>query len=177
MCIPGDRAGRTNSDFNDLLRAFNDAGVKEGPVCGIIMRLARCREHSEPAFPDRHCWLERSAGTLRSFGPARRETSQASIRSGEQVRGGIPVGSGRCHRERDGCVDLTQVVRAAPCEAVEIDAREKSLFPEVVKGLTEELSDVLVEAEEMAVSGDVDRSELPGPSIDVLKDVMVDGLN
>lgn len=35
---------------------------------------------------------------------------------------------------------------------------------------------MLVEAEEMTVTGDLNCPELPGPSVDVLEDVMVDGL-
>jgi len=82
MCIPGGRVGRMNSDFNDLLRAFNDAGVKYLIVGGHAVML-----YSEPRYTkDLDIWVEASAAnaakvfaTLARFGAPLSGLSEADF--------------------------------------------------------------------------------------------------
>ena len=73
-----------NSDFKDLLRAFNEAGVKYLIVGGYAYA-----EHVEPRYTkDLDVWIERTAdnamsvlAALRSFGAPLRELSKDDLTS------------------------------------------------------------------------------------------------
>jgi hypothetical protein len=74
-------------------------------------------------------------------------------------------------------VQFAQIVGSSICEESLICTVEISILLQFLTGFVEGRNDMLAQPEKMSAFRNLDRSKFPCPRIDVLKNVMVNGLN